>query len=643
VAVGFSRGLFAPAALSRYCRASLEYPESTQNAAAFVEATRDFARAQSIDLMVPMTDWTTVPVSRFRDRFDGVCRLALPPHAALELANDKYRTIELARSLQVPAPETWLLQSIGDLDALPQLTYPIVVKDRSSARWLGNRAVFGSVGYVYSEKDLRLRVAERLKAAGDVLVQQFVGGRGIGFSCFAIDGEIFLPFQWLRVREVDPRGSGSSCRKSLAVDPEIVELSRRLITEVGFQGIAMVEFKQDPTSKRPVLMEINGRPWGSIQLPIAAGIDYPRHLVRWCLEGKLPPAQIAYAEGITCRRMVGDLTHLENLRRGTPRDWPIPYPNFWTSLARIAVPWYPGLRYDDLSFSDPRPGLAGIRRWFGDRLKRTRSAVSNQKRVARGIVHCHTTFSYDGKLSLSELCNLLRQEGFDFVGLTEHTQGLAAEHYAELVQACRENSDENFVAIPGLEFRCGDGLEIAGIGLPSWLEDKPPAETVAAIRAAGGFAIWVHPFKTGKREQAFLDCDAVEIMNGKEDGELAPNLPLLREYARQREAGRKFHAIFGLDFHNLRQHRNVWIECQVEQLTAPTILQALREGQFVSRVAHGAMSSKGKITATDHLKMTALRSAFVTWGAVLHNTPGFVRNSLLAASRPVVRVLKRRG
>ena len=56
----------------------------------------------------------------------------------------------------------------------------------------------------------------------------------------------------------------------------------------------MVEFKQDPASGQLALMEINGRPWGSLQLPIYCGIDYPRHLVDWYLHGHRPPETLAY-------------------------------------------------------------------------------------------------------------------------------------------------------------------------------------------------------------------------------------------------------------------------------------------------------------------------------------------------------------
>lgn len=369
VAVGSNRGIFAAATLSRYCRCRFEYPPSTESMTAFVEAVRDFCARQNIEAVFPITDWTTLPLSAYRGNFPKSCRLALPPHDALDLAGDKYRTVELARSLGVPTPQTWLIQSPRDLEVLPQLSFPIVVKDRYSVRWLGDRAVFGSVAYAYSHDELQRRVDGRLREAGDALVQEFVSGEGIGFSGFACNGELRLPFAWKRLREVDPRGSGSSLRESVELEDKLVEFSRKLILSTGFQGIAMVEFKKT-ASGNPVLMEINGRPWGSIQLPIASGIDYPRVLADWILEGSLPPSELNYRRGIQCRRLIGDLTHLENLRRGKPAEWPLPYPSFWLSLLKMAVPWYPGLRYDDMSLSDPKPGWAGIWQWFRARLRK---------------------------------------------------------------------------------------------------------------------------------------------------------------------------------------------------------------------------------------------------------------------------------
>jgi hypothetical protein len=153
---------------------------------------------------------------------------------------------------------------------------------------------------------------------------------------------------------------------SQPLEPRVFEAGRALLTRAGFRGLAMVEFKRDPRTGRLVLMEINGRPWGSLQLPVHCGIDYPLHAVRWHLDGRAPPPRLPYREGITGRSLSADLEHLEKVWEGRPPAWPGAYPNFWASLLKVALPWYPGLRYDDLSLRDPRPGLAGLGRWLRD-------------------------------------------------------------------------------------------------------------------------------------------------------------------------------------------------------------------------------------------------------------------------------------
>jgi predicted ATP-grasp superfamily ATP-dependent carboligase len=365
VAVGANAGMFAAAQLSRYCKLQVSYPVPTDDARGFVDAILKFVNDQAVDLVVPITDWTILPLAEHRDLFSANqnCKLALPSSASIEKVSDKYQTLQIAQSLGIRTPRTWLIGSERDLGSVPANQFPLVVKDRFSIRWRDGRAIFGGVSYAYSRDELQRKVNDRLAAAGDVLVQEFAAGTGVGFSCFVAGGEVRIPFQWKRIREVDPRGSASSCRESSALDERIENDSGRLIQRIGFEGIAMVEYKVDGNNG-PVLMEINGRPWGSIALPIASGVDYPRYLIEWCLRGELPPKEIPYPAGITCRRMVGELTHLSNVRAGKPANWPLPYPSFWRSLLKIALPWYPGMHYDDLWLSDPKPGIAGLANWF---------------------------------------------------------------------------------------------------------------------------------------------------------------------------------------------------------------------------------------------------------------------------------------
>lgn len=149
---------------------------------------------------------------------------------------------------------------------------------------------------------------------------------GALFCCLATEANVGLPFMWLRVRETDPRGSGSSAQLSIPLMPEVQEASGALVTQAGLGGICMVEFKQPHDGGPPVLMEINARPWGSLPLPIACGINYPLLWVEWLLTGKLPPARIEYKKGILCRRLVNELTPATHFPRhasglASPLPW----------------------------------------------------------------------------------------------------------------------------------------------------------------------------------------------------------------------------------------------------------------------------------------------------------------------------------
>lgn len=368
LAVGAMEGVEAPAFRSRYCRQTWRYPPPLRGSTPFVDSTAAFARDHQIDLILPMGDATTWPLAACAGRFAGACRLGVPTPAAVERSSDKYWAVATAQEEGVPAPETLLAHGLEDLEPARDWGFPLVVKDRFSIRWQDEVGVPGSVRFVFSRGDLIDAVQDCLSRAGDVLVQRFTGGGGVGFAAFVIDGEVRLPFQWRRIREKDPRGSGSSARRSVPLDHRVLDASRALLRRTSFQGIAMVEYKHDPGEGIWHLMEINGRPWGSLHLPILCGIDYPRHLARWYIEGMPPPERIKYRAGITCRWLLGDLLHLENLWNGAPEGWPVPYPPFWSSLLAVALPWHPGLGYDDFMMGDPRPGLSELGRWCRARL-----------------------------------------------------------------------------------------------------------------------------------------------------------------------------------------------------------------------------------------------------------------------------------
>ena len=82
-------------------------------------------------------------------------------------------------------------------------------------------------------------------------------------------------FAHKRLRERPPWGGVSVLSESAEPDPRLKALARQLLDDACWHGVAMVEFKVAPDGT-PYLMEINTRFWGSLQLAIDAGVDFPR-------------------------------------------------------------------------------------------------------------------------------------------------------------------------------------------------------------------------------------------------------------------------------------------------------------------------------------------------------------------------------
>lgn len=110
----------------------------------------------------------------------------------------------------------------------------------------------------------------------------------------------------------------------------------------------MVEFKMDPRDGVPKLMEINPRLWGSLQLAISAGVDFPCMMARLALEGDVAE-QLDYRESIIARWLLpGDILHFIS----NPGRFKLK-PSFFKFFGKELI-------YDIISLKDPLPALSRI-------------------------------------------------------------------------------------------------------------------------------------------------------------------------------------------------------------------------------------------------------------------------------------------
>ncbi len=190
-----------------------------------------------------------------------------------------------------------------------------------------------------------------------VLLQRFIPGRGAGVFMLYQQGKLRAQFAHRRLREKPPKGGVSVLSESTRLEPKLAEQSEKLLDALDWHGIAMVEFRHGEDG-RFYLMEINPRLWGTTQLAIAAGVDFPRLLYRLAIEEPLGPAP-AYRLGQRLRWIPGDIDHL--YLRGKEEGALSVLRGLWA----FATTRLQGTDYDTWRWSDRGPIWEELKQYLG--------------------------------------------------------------------------------------------------------------------------------------------------------------------------------------------------------------------------------------------------------------------------------------
>lgn len=356
------------AGASRHVRSDHGVPAPGTDLEGFAEEVVDRARAVEAEVVLPASEASMLALLPRRGSLSG----AVIPFGELEafrLLSDKERVGTLAREVGLETPQQRVLEAPGR-PGDPGLGWPVVIKPSRSVHEEGGGLRKQGVGYATSPEELSARLADLPASAYPVLLQRRIEGRGTGVFLLRWEGRTRAVFAHRRLREKPPSGGVSVYREAVGADPELVRRCERLVGHVGWDGVAMVEFKEDAESGVPYVMEVNARLWGSLQLAVDAGVDFPRLLVEAALGAPFrePPS---YREGVRCRWWWGDVDHLVARLRGDGEvGGTSDGAGRLRALAEFLWLWRPGDRYEVLRPADPGPFLRETRGWIVEALGR---------------------------------------------------------------------------------------------------------------------------------------------------------------------------------------------------------------------------------------------------------------------------------
>jgi len=350
---------------SRYCQVPLIRPAKP---AELLVLLLEIAKKYQPLALMTVSESDIILLNKHRAELSPNYFLLFPDDRMMAIALNKASTAAIAAPLGIACPHSWQIDQLSELDEIKQeLSFPVVLKwaNPHEVMTLLHTAGLPLEKLEYCddfqmlvEKLSRYQVIEQYP-----LIQQYYSGHGLGQFFLCDKGKVLMQFQHERVHEWPPEGGTSTLCRSLSLEhhQDCAERSAKLLAKIGWTGVAMVEYRYCPTKQEYVLMEINGRFWGSTPLAIASGVGFASGLVR----------TLALQQAITqpkiktryCRYMVPELRRIHRLMldKSAIKD---PYFRYHRGVEFLRFLFYfihPACRYYVFSWNDPKPFFTDLK------------------------------------------------------------------------------------------------------------------------------------------------------------------------------------------------------------------------------------------------------------------------------------------
>lgn len=293
----------APGLFSKYCKRKTVYPSPYDEPALFVSHMLDEVRVNEYDVIFPVSDASLLPIVRRKSEFSEHTIVPYPDYAMLSRAMDRIETVKAAREAGIPIPRTYYMGRFGGPgfeSVAAKIEYPAAIRPAVGP---GNEYIICGSMQEYAEK-----CKQADKEYGPFLIQEIMPtGDEIGVcTLFNAKSEPLALTVQRKIRSYPP-GSGSSTLRETVTDEEAVGLTMNLLSSMKWTGLAVAEYARDPRDGTLKLLSINPRIWGSMQLSILAGVNFPLLLYRMAMGEEIEP-DLSYKTGVRCRWLLpGDL------------------------------------------------------------------------------------------------------------------------------------------------------------------------------------------------------------------------------------------------------------------------------------------------------------------------------------------------
>ena len=223
-----------------------------------------FLNVEKYDFLIPIGAESVNLISKNRKLISKESTINLASQKSIFICLNKSKTLDFAKKRNILIPKEFSKDFVNEyLDKKNKLPSKMILKP---AFELSNN----KVKYIFSKKDY----FENIKnISEEFILQEYIDGYGIGFFAIYDKGHIKNFFMHRRIREYPLTGGSSVLAKSI-YNKRAFNNGKRLLDDLKWHGVAMVEFKKDKYNGKLYLMEINPKFWGSHDLAIYSGINF---------------------------------------------------------------------------------------------------------------------------------------------------------------------------------------------------------------------------------------------------------------------------------------------------------------------------------------------------------------------------------
>lgn len=235
-----------------------------------IEKLEEILSTHTVKALLPVSLASCGLAARHREQLDRLTGIKTGEYNTWLMLTDKAQTFAFLRQHDLPIPQSIAAATAEDaLHAAGQIGFPVVLKHPLSGK--------PSVLYCNDNEEVRAGVRQMRESIPDgtsILVQEYVQGPGTGFFGLYDAGQCLAYFMHERVHEYPLSGGPSAMARSIH-DARLKEVGHAVFSKAGWTGVGMVEAKRDVRDGDCKVMEVNAKFWGSLELALTAGVNFP--------------------------------------------------------------------------------------------------------------------------------------------------------------------------------------------------------------------------------------------------------------------------------------------------------------------------------------------------------------------------------